>query len=242
MPKYPYCVVEDVEARLQSVRPGGFSTTTKPTLAQVKTFMDEWAAELRNVLMVAKYDLDNLAKASGTASGVSGATVTMKTGELIADADLAIGDDVMLQGVDANGARVFEYGTVKTRTPAAGSGDVTSFTLSSAASESYSGEVTVLVVNDAWRTLRRVNADAVAMQAEFVALAATSPNQSDHVGALREVLDRIEKKIKAVPAYLHDAARLNTALQDPQSQPAHTFYTKNTDDVTDPFASIDMEF
>ena len=220
MPDYPFCTRSDVEARL--LQRQTFSSSTKPTAAQVDQYIDEIASKLRGIVTAAGYDVDNLHAVSTetTAAISSGSDVSISVSD---GSSFAAGDKIKIEGA-YSGARVCEFTTVKS---------VSGNTLTADLSNSYDSGAAVKAVNDALEILRDLNAIGAAAMAEQYTFMGVSPNRSEHADRLWEEFNGSEEKangiwaVRHIPGYLRGATTTDEAVSN---ETAFSYHTENPDD------------
>ncbi len=235
--QYPYCAATDVQAR--NPHRDTYATTTKPTLVQVTEFIQQIAAHLRAVATDAGYDVDNFHETSDTVA--LAITAGSNVDVVVTDADnFTAGDAVFVVGT-YGGALKTEFANCIASTPATDTIRIDTLVNSYAATS-----VTIYVLNDALRTLKRLNAIGAAAMAEETAFMGISPNKSDHAEALWAQYYGSEKTmdglwaISNIPGFLVGATETTSAEGGISCESYGEQHS--TDDDVEPDFKIDQDF
>lgn len=211
MPDYPYCEIQDVQARNQQ-RPT-YSDTSNPTKDQVLEFINNYATKLESIVNAAGYDINNIHQISSTvAATIAQGTyvdVNVTTGE---GQNFEKGNDIKIEGL-TSGIKNWEFDEISNI-----SGDT--ITVKTIDNDYDSNSVTVKKQNSAMRILRDLNAIGAAHETEKSAFMGASPNRSEHAEALMEQYLGSEETqdgiwaISNIPNYLIDATITIEALEE----------------------------
>ena len=230
---YPYCVIEDVQARIQHQK--DFSATTRPTSTEVAAFIEQYASKLRGILKDIGYDIDNLFSVSSTiaAEMISTDNFDVLTGD---GSDFTVGATIKIEGT-LDGIKTWEFTTITA---------ITGDNIRVDTQLDYDAGATVKEVNDALRVLQEINSIGAAYETAKVKYGGIAPNDStdlienllsEYKGS-EETCDGIWG-LKNVPGFLNDAV-----VADPWVRAAPQSYgsnNKNDEDVQPEFTkSMDL--
>jgi hypothetical protein len=235
--QFPYCAVTDVQAK--NPHRDTYGSGTKPTSTQVTEFIQQIAAHLRAVASDAGYDVDNFHETSDTVA--LAVTAGSNVDVVVTDADnFTAGDAVFVYGT-YGGALKTEFANVIVVTPA-----TDTIRIDVLANSYAAASVHILVLNDALRTLKRLNAIGAAAMAEETAFMGISPNKSDHAEKLWEQYRGSEKTldglwaIQNIPEFLIGATETTGAASSLSCESYGEQHS--TDSDVEPTFEIDQEF